>query len=145
MSPLADNKFSKILISKITSENKHKKGSFNSFFICKRVCKLLVLLTVLFTSVIFAQNVDERLFGIWQNADATEFLKIDRDLDEITFERRDNSGLLSWGIITVTRRELRIERQDILDNYDLVYFIRDDVFVVAKPRSTQAWLWTKVQ
>lgn len=107
--------------------------------------KLLVLLTVLFTSVIFAQDVDERLFGIWQNADATEFLKIDRDLDEITFERRDNSGLLSWGIITVTRRELRIERQDILDNYDLVYFVRDDVFVVAKPRSTEAWLWTKVQ
>ena len=104
-----------------------------------------LLFFLFFTTVIFAQEVDERLFGIWQNADATEFLKIEREADDIIFERRDNTGILSWGIITVTRRELRIERQDIVDNYDLVYFIKDDVFVVAKPRSIQAWLWNKIQ
>ena len=104
-----------------------------------------LLLFLLLATGVAAQDVDERLFGIWQNADATEFLKITREADDIIFERRDNAGILSWGIITVTRKELRIERQDILDNYNLGYFIRDDVFVVAKPRSTEAWLWTKIQ
>ena len=104
-----------------------------------------LLFFLFFTTVIFAQEVDERLFGIWQNADATEFLKIEHEADDIIFERRDNAGILSWGIITVTRKELRIERQDILDKYNLGYFIRDNVFVVAKPRSTEAWLWTKIQ
>ena len=99
------------------------------------------IITFLFiTSFCFAQksqSIPPTLYGQWYNLDQ-ELLIIQPNE---TFTRRNTEGILASGRLQIVDGELRVIRDDIEDEYDLIFYIGNESFVVAKPRSTEAWIF----
>ena len=107
--------------------------------------KLILLFTLMVGSLAFGQEaVPYDMLGIWINGEG-EALKISRDGDQIVFSRRNTKGILAAGYIEEVDGELHIIRYDKKDNYNLGYFIGKDNMVISKPRSQQAWVWSRIQ
>jgi hypothetical protein len=106
--------------------------------------KLILLLTLLFTFItINAQSfdrLDPTLYGYWMNTDG-EVLLIQTNN---TFVRRTSTKIISSGRLEIVEDDLRVIRTDIEDEYSLGFHIRNNIFVVYKPRSSEAWLFTKI-
>ena len=107
---------------------------------------LLLLLAV--SSLAFGQEeVPNEILGLWYNLEG-EILHINRDLDKVVFTRtpRSQTVIHATGTITISPDgELHIIRDDIEDEYKLVYGITGTTLVITQPRSIRAWLWTKIQ
>lgn len=106
--------------------------------------KLILLLTLLFTFITtnaqLSDRLDPNLYGYWINTD-NEILYIQLNN---TFIRRTSTEIISSGRLEVVDGDLRVIRVDIEDEYSLGYHVRNNIFVVYKPRSTKAWLFTKI-
>lgn len=107
--------------------------------------KTVLLFALMLGSLAFAQDynvVPNELVGIWRNLD-DEFIRI---LTNGQFERWSSEGdLLARGVISIEEGQLLIHREDVNDEYLLFYILMDDVFVVCKPRSLQAWVFEKIE
>ena len=113
--------------------------------------KKLVLFLSLMVSVIgFSQSsssLPSEIYGIWRSVD-NEFVSIYVDEEFRTvFERRSSGGQrLAIGTISYNENgEMCITRFDIKDQYSLAFIIGPSTLVITKPRSDQAWLWSKIQ
>jgi hypothetical protein len=106
--------------------------------------KLLIILTLLFTfNSVYSQTIekiDPSLYGYWINMD-NEVLIIQPNN---TFTRRNGSETISKGKLQVVDGELLVIRTDIETEYSLGFVVREDIFVVAKPDSSQAWVFTRL-
>ena len=106
--------------------------------------KLLLILALFFTfNSLEAQKVegiDPSLYGYWINMD-NEVLIIQVNN---TFTRRNGSEIISQGKLQVVDGDLLVIRTDIETEYSLGFVIREDIFVVAKPDSSQAWVFTRL-
>lgn len=103
--------------------------------------KLIIFLLI--TNFAFTQNTERippELYGSWYNQDL-EILIIQPNE---TFIRQDTIGVLASGKLKLVNGELRVIRDDIKDEYELLFYIGETSFVVAKPRSTQAWLFYRL-
>ena len=107
--------------------------------------KLIFIFLVLVGSLAFGQeDVPYDMLGIWLNGEG-EALKIYREQDEIVFQRRTSSQILSTGVIVLEDGRIKVKRYDIKDQYSLAFFVGNETMVVSKPRTNKAWLWTKVK
>lgn len=107
--------------------------------------KFIILFSLLVSSLAFGQeDIPVSLFGIYANGDG-EVLQISRDLDKVVFQRRSKYKMEATGTIKLVDGELHIIRADKKDEYSLAFFIGNENIVIHKPRSTQAWLWTRIQ
>ena len=110
--------------------------------------KLLLLLLLAVSSLAFGQEeVPNEILGLWYNLEG-ETLEISRDLDKVRFTRSTHNQIVihAKGTITLSPEgELHIKRDDIDDQYKLVYGITGTSLVITQPRSVRAWLWTKIQ
>ena len=107
--------------------------------------KLILLFTLLVGSLAFGQeDVPVNLFGVYANGEG-EVLQISRDLDQVVFQRKSKYKIEATGTIKMVDGKLHIIRSDKQDEYNLVYFIGHENIVINKPRSTSAWLWTRIQ
>lgn len=80
------------------------------------------------------------LYGSWYNLDQ-ELLIIQPNE---TFTRRNTEGILASGRLELVNGELRVIRDDIDDEYSLLFYIGNESFVVTKPRSMEAWLFYRL-
>lgn len=107
--------------------------------------KLIIVLTLLVSSLVSGQeSVPTNLFGAYINDDG-EVLSINRDLDKVVFVRKSKTKVEAAGTIKMVDGELHIIRIDSNDEYRLAFFIGNENLVIYKPRSTSAWLWTRIQ
>ena len=107
--------------------------------------KFLFLFTLVVSSLAFGQeDVPYDALGVWANTDG-EVLVISRAQDLVVFVRKDKHKILAQGEIIMVNGELHINRYDTDDEYRLAFFIGNTNMVVNKPRSTRAWLWTRIQ
>ena len=110
--------------------------------------KKLLLLLLAVSSLAFGQEeVPNDIIGKWYSLDG-EILVISRDLDKVVFTRSTQSQIVIYAAGTITlspEGELHIKRNDIEDEYKLVYGITGTTLVITQPRSVRAWLWTKIQ
>lgn len=110
--------------------------------------KFLTIMTLLVGSFAFGQeDLPHELLGVWVNTDG-EVLYINRQLDDVTFMRKAGRKLISRGYITSVDGELHVEKynnKEKIDEYKLAYFIGNETMVITKPRSMQAWLWTRAK
>ena len=106
--------------------------------------KLILLITLLFTFTTTnsqsSNDLDPTLYGYWMNTDG-EVLLIQTNN---TFVRRTSTKIISSGRLEIVEDDLRVIRTDIEDEYSLGFHIRNNIFVVYKPRSSEAWLFTKI-
>tara|TARA_B100001769_G_C21980851_1_gene527375 strand:- start:626 stop:958 length:333 start_codon:yes stop_codon:yes gene_type:complete len=106
--------------------------------------KLILLLTLLFTfttnNAQSSNDLDPTLYGYWMNIEG-EVLLIQPNN---TFIRRTSTKIISTGRLEIVEDDLRVIRTDIEDEYSLGFHVRNNIFVVYKPRSTEAWLFTKI-
>lgn len=106
--------------------------------------KLFLIIVLLFTfNGVQAQKVekiDPTLYGYWINTD-NEVLIIQPNN---TFTRRTGTEVLAEGKLMVKDGDLLVIRTDIETEYSLGYVVGENIFVVAKPDSTQAWLFTRL-
>jgi len=106
--------------------------------------KLFILLALLFTfNNVTGQKtkkIDPTLYGYWINMDS-EVLIIQPNN---TFTRRNGSEIISQGKLLVKDGELLVIRTDVETEYSLGFVVREDIFVVAKPDSSQAWVFTRL-
>ena len=106
--------------------------------------KLILLLTLLFTfttnNAQSSNDLDPTLYGYWMNIEG-EVLLIQPNN---TFVRRTSTKIISTGRLEIVEDDLRVIRTDIEDEYSLGFHVRNNIFVVYKPRSTEAWLFTKI-
>lgn len=91
-------------------------------------------------------KVPTEVYGIWQSVD-NEFVSIYTDSNfETVFDRRSSNGSrLAFGTVDYIDGQLFVTRTDVKDQYSLPFYIGDSTLVIMKPRSNQAWIWTKVQ
>ena len=107
--------------------------------------KFLILFSLLVSSLAFGQeDIPVSLFGVYANGDG-EVLQINRDLDQVVFQRRSKTRIEAAGTIEMVDGELHIVRADCKDEYNLAFFIGNETIVISKPRSTSAWLWNRLQ
>lgn len=107
--------------------------------------KFLIIFSLLVSSLAFGQeDIPVSLFGVYANGDG-EVLQINRDLDQIVFQRRSKYKIEAVGTIKLVNGELHIIRADKKDEYSLAFFIGNENIVITKPRSKSAWLWTRIQ
>ena len=110
--------------------------------------KIILLVTILVSTLAFGQEeVPNDIIGKWYSLDG-EILVISRDLDKVVFTRSTKSQIVTYATGTITlspEGELHIKRNDIEDEYKLVYSITGTSLVITQPRSVRAWLWTKIQ
>lgn len=106
--------------------------------------KLFLIIVLLFTfNGVQAQKVekiDPTLYGYWINTD-NEVLIIQPNN---TFTRRTGTEVLAEGKLMVKDGDLLVIRTDIETEYSLGYVVGENIFVVAKPDTTQAWLFTRL-
>ena len=103
--------------------------------------KLIIFL--LMTSFCYTQNsqpIPSELYGNWYNLDQ-ELLIIQPNE---TFTRRNTKGILASGKLELVDGELRVIRDDIKDEYNLLFYIGNTTLVITKPRSNKAWLFYKL-
>ena len=110
--------------------------------------KIILLIFILVSTLAFGQEeVPHNVLGTWYNLDG-EVLVISRDLDKVRFTRSTQSQIVIYATGTITlssEGELHIKRDDIEDEYKLVYGITGTTLVITQPRSVSAWLWTKIE
>ena len=107
--------------------------------------KLILTLSLLVSSLAFGQeDVPYEILGVWLNLDG-EVLVVNRDEDKIVFIRKNTTELKAAGTIEMVEGDLHINRYDNNDSYSLGFFIGKETMVITKPRSQNAWLWTRVQ
>tara|TARA_S200000501_G_scaffold267833_1_gene251560 strand:- start:2325 stop:2678 length:354 start_codon:yes stop_codon:yes gene_type:complete len=114
----------------------------------KKICYLLLFISTLSTS---QENVlsfslsklpmPQNLVGVWRNGD-NEFLIVQPTGSFIRTNSKRRA--LASGQISLIDGKLQVVRTDIEDEYQLKYFLGNETFTVAKPRSDQAWLYFKV-
>ena len=103
------------------------------------------LFFILFSAISFAQTPE--IYGLWVNGEG-EFVEINYDN---TFERfkviskTKAKRILAKGIVEKVGEELRVIRKDTIDGYNLCYYMGNEILVICKPRSNQAWLWQKLR
>ena len=85
-------------------------------------------------------NLPTDVIGKWQSFE-NEFVSIANDG---SFIRIDNKIVMAKGILRQEDGRLFIKRTDIEDEYVLSYSKRNDVLVIIKPRSTEAWLFYRI-
>ena len=85
-------------------------------------------------------DLNPTLYGYWMNTDG-EVLLIQTNN---TFVRRTSTKIISTGRLEIIEDDLRVIRTDIEDEYSLGFHVRNNIFVVYKPRSEKAWLFTKI-
>lgn len=103
--------------------------------------KLIIFLFI--TSFCYTQKpqpIPPELYGNWYNLD-NELLIIQPNE---TFTRRNTEGILASGRLELVDGELRVIRDDIKDEYDLLFYIGYTNLVVTKPRSQEAWLFYRL-
>lgn len=86
------------------------------------------------------ENLPKDVIGKWQSFQ-NEFVNISNDG---SFIRIDNKKVKARGILREENGRLYIKRTDISDEYVLAYSKRNDVLVITKPRSTEAWLFFRI-
>lgn len=106
--------------------------------------KFLYLITLVCSLAYGQEDVPYQMLGIWANMDG-ELLTVNRDLDEMVFIRKTKTQIKAAGTISLEEGQLRINRKDRKDEYDLAFFIGKETMVITKPRSTRAWIWFRVQ
>ena len=105
-----------------------------------------IFIFLLFTISLHSQEFREMdnlpldVIGKWQSFD-NEFVSIGNDG---SFIRVDGKEVKSRGILREDNGRLYIKRTDIEDEYVLSYYERNDVLVITKPRSMQAWLFYRI-
>jgi hypothetical protein len=80
------------------------------------------------------------VIGKWQSFE-NEFVSIGNDG---SFIRIDNKVVMARGILREDEGRLYIKRLDVEDEYVLSYSKRNDVLVITKPYSTEAWLFFRI-
>ena len=85
-------------------------------------------------------NLPVDVIGKWQSFQ-NEFVNIGNDG---SFIRIDNTEVMARGILREEEGRLYIKRFDIEDEYVLSYSKRNDVLVITKPYSTEAWLFFRI-
>ena len=103
---------------------------------------LLLLTTISLQSQDFKDmdNLPKDVIGKWQSFQ-NEFVNIGNDG---SFIRIDNKKVMAKGFLREEEGRLYIKRTDIDDEYVLGYSKRNDVLVITKPRSTEAWLFFRI-
>ena len=86
------------------------------------------------------QPIPTQLYGQWYNLDQ-ELLTIQPNE---TFTRRNTKGILASGKLELVEGELRVIRDDVQDEYELLFYIGDTTLVITKPRSDKAWLFYRI-
>jgi len=102
-----------------------------------------LILFLLITSFCFAQKpqpIPTELYGQWYNLDQ-ELLIIQPNE---TFTRRNTKGILASGKLELVDGELRVIRDDVEDEYNLLFYIGNTTLVITKPRSQQVWLFYRL-
>ena len=103
----------------------------------------ILILFLLMTSFCFAQKsepIPTELYGQWYNLDQ-ELLTIQPNE---TFTRRNTKGILASGKLELVDGELRVIRDDIEDEYELLFYIGTTTLVITKPRSQRVWLFHRL-
>ena len=92
------------------------------------------------TDNVFEQRYMSDLEGSYMNLDGELLIiKIDN-----TFVRLDSNGILAKGNLSLIDNEIRVIRTDVNQDYNLVYGLTGNTLVITKPKSVQAWLWTRI-
>ena len=102
-----------------------------------------LILFLLITSFCYTQKsqpIPTELYGQWYNLDQ-ELLIIQPNE---TFTRRNTKGILASGKLEIVNGELRVIRDDVDDEYNLLFYIGYTSLVVTKPRSQEAWLFYRL-
>ena len=85
-------------------------------------------------------NLPKDVIGKWQSFE-NEFVNIGNDG---SFIRIDNKKVMARGILREDKGRLYIKRTDIEDEYVLSYSKYNDVLVITKPYSTEAWVFFRL-
>ena len=102
---------------------------------------LMLSLTILLSSLVVSANeTDPKIYGYWLNNDS-EILLIQTNN---TFSRRSQSEVLAQGELIIGDDDISVLRTDTGEEYTLEYFLGEKTLVVKKPKSNEAWLFTKV-
>jgi len=102
-----------------------------------------LVLFLLMTSFCYTQKsepIPHELYGNWYNLDQ-ELLIIQPNE---TFTRRNTKGILASGKLELVDGELRVIRDDVEDEYNLLFYIGNTTLVITKPRSQQVWLFYRL-
>jgi hypothetical protein len=92
------------------------------------------------TDNVFEKRYMSDLEGSYMNLDGELLIiKIDN-----TFVRLDSNGILAKGNLSLIDNEIRVIRTDVNQDYNLVYGLTGNTLVITKPKSVQAWLWTRI-
>ena len=102
---------------------------------------LILSLTILLSSLVVSANeTNPKIYGYWLNNDS-EILIIQTNN---TFSRRSKTKVLAQGELVIEDNNLSVLRTDTGEEYTLEYFLGEKTLVVKKPKSNEAWLFTKV-
>jgi hypothetical protein len=101
---------------------------------------ILFLLTTSFCYTQKSEPIPQELYGNWYNLDQ-ELLIIQPNE---TFTRRNTKGILASGKLELVEGELRVIRDDVKDEYNLLFYIGTTTLVITKPRSQQVWLFYRL-
>jgi len=89
---------------------------------------------------VFEKRYMSDLEGSYMNLDGELLIiKIDN-----TFVRLNSNGILAKGNLSLIDNEIRVIRTDVNQDYNLVYGLTGNTLVITKPKSVQAWLWTRI-
>tara|TARA_B110000003_G_scaffold145840_1_gene146809 strand:- start:305 stop:628 length:324 start_codon:yes stop_codon:yes gene_type:complete len=103
--------------------------------------KLILSLSILLSSLaVSANETNPKIYGYWLNNDS-EILLIQTNN---TFSRRSKTKVLAQGELVIEDNNLSVLRSDTGEEYTLEYFLGEKTLVVKKPKSNEAWLFTKV-
>jgi hypothetical protein len=103
--------------------------------------KLILSLSILLSSLaVSANETNPNIYGYWLNNDS-EILLIQTNN---TFSRRSKTKVLAQGELVIEDNNLSVLRTDTGEEYTLEYFLGEKTLVVKKPKSNEAWLFTKV-
>ena len=114
----------------------------------KKICYLFLFVSTLSTSQENVPNFSlsemptpQNLVGVWRNGE-NEFLIVQPSGSFVRTNSKRRA--LAIGQISFIDGNLQVVRTDIEDEYQLKYFLGNETFTLAKPRSDQAWLYFKV-
>ena len=114
----------------------------------KKICYLILFISSLSASQESVPSfslselpMPQNLVGVWRNGD-NEFLIVQPSGSFVRTNSKRRA--LASGQISIIDGKLQVIRTDIEDEYHLKYYLGNETFSVAKPRSDQAWLFFKV-
>ena len=105
--------------------------------------KYLFGILLMMSAYTFAQNTS--VYGLWVSG-TNEYVDIkeDNSFERYIFTNRVKQTLAK-GTIKVVNKEIRVIRNDTLDDYKLCYYLGFETMVVCRPRSSSAWLFQKLR